>query len=101
MPVSESRRMSALFLGSVLLLVTLASFGPAMYASFQIRRFCEGLPTGEAQAAVQAQAAAQGYSFTPLVDGTVAVEHSKSLGRVECLLRFDGQGKLATKTRPP
>jgi hypothetical protein len=101
MPVSESRKMSALFLGTVLLLGTLAAFAPAMLGSRKIQRFCEALPLGAAEAEVQAKTAAEGYSFTKLVDGTVAVEHGASLGRLECQLRFDGQGKLASKTRPP
>jgi len=99
MPVSESRKVSALFLGFVLLLGTLASFAPAMVGSYKIRRFCEALPAGATEAEVQAKTAALGYSFTKLTDGAVEVEHPSSLGRVECLLRFDGQGRLASKTR--
>jgi hypothetical protein len=101
MAVSASRKLSALFLFGVLLLGTVAVFAPAMLGSRKVRQFCEALPTGASLADVRSKAAALGYSLTPLVDGSVAVEHPMTLGRLECSLRFDAQGRLLSWTRPP
>jgi len=78
----------------------LAAFGPALFSARQVRQFCEELAPGTPMAEVQTRVAAKEYVLTKYTDGSFAVEHQRSLGRVECELRFDDQGKLASKSRP-
>jgi hypothetical protein len=101
MAASASRKMNAAFLFVVFLVGILSAFAPAFFASREVRRFCEDLPLGAPVAEVQRQVVAKEYSLGKLDDGSFAIEHRTSLGRVECTLRFDEQGKLASKSRPP
>jgi hypothetical protein len=101
MAMSPTRKASAIFVVMVLGGGTLAAFAPAMLGAREVRRFCRELPLGLTQAQVQQQVDAQGFGLTKLTDGGWAVEHPNTLGRFECLLRFDAEGKLSDKPAPP
>jgi hypothetical protein len=95
----STRLASALFVLVSLLIGTLAVFAPAMLASRELHQFCEALPLGAPLDEVRAQAASHEYGFDTQTDGSIDVQHPRSLGRVECSLRFDDGGMLASKSR--
>ena len=99
MAVSASRKMSMTFLFFVFVVGIASVFAPAYFAAREVRQFCEALPLGLTLAEVQARATAQQHSVERYADGTYGIEHRRSLGRVECELTFDDQGKLKGKAR--
>ena len=100
MAISASRKTSMVFLFFVFLVGILSAFAPAFLSAREVRQFCEALPLGLPLAEVQARVAAKDYVLSKYQDGTLIVEHQRTLGRVECELRFDEKGQLASKARP-
>ncbi|GEM_PF-6618585 len=94
-----TRQIRAGSLFVLLLIGTLVAFGPVILSSRKVRRFCDRLPAGTPAAEVQTQAAARGYTVTKLVDGSLTVESSITLGRVECQLEFDPSDHLISRSR--
>jgi hypothetical protein len=101
MAVSVSRKLNAAALTFVFVVGLVAAFAPALFAARELQQFCEALPLGAPAAEVQSRATERDYALTKLDDGSFAVEHPGSLGRLECQLRFDEKGQLASKARPP
>jgi hypothetical protein len=97
MAISLTRKLSAGALFFLLLAGVVVSFLPALAATNEVKGFCEGLTLGTSLNEVKSRAASREFEVTQLVDGRTVVEHPRSLGRIVCDLRFDGQGRLAAK----
>jgi hypothetical protein len=100
MKIAGSRRASAIAVTVGLLVVTLATFAPAILGARRIKAFCLGIAPGTSLVEIQGRADVLGYPIVKVRDGVWMVEHPSSLGRSYCVVNFDASGN-ATSTRLP
>jgi hypothetical protein len=67
-------------------------FWPFVVGRSQMQHFCAALPIGASVSQVQALVTARGYKVSSLINGEAFVHDSRSMGRFNCVLHFDGKG---------
>lgn len=70
-------------------------FWPFVVGRAQMQHFCSTLPMSASVSQVQALVAARGYKVSSIINGEAFVHDSRSMGRFNCVLHFDGKGLVS------